>query len=112
MPRASSLTGSPKPWSCWESLRPMPTLRRGIPSLWVRATAFRTSGTRGTAPGVRPGLEGWRHVWLAKRHANVVSPDQWTEELALAMRTAVLEETSDVFVSAVGRQHLRSRGQV
>src|SRR5438552_11413374 len=39
-------------------------------------------------------------------------PEQWTEELALAMRTAVLEETSDVFVSALGKQHLRSHGQV
>src|ERR1700704_3615544 len=39
-------------------------------------------------------------------------PERRMEELALAMRTAVLEETSDVFVSAVGRPHLRSRGQV
>src|SRR3979490_2557278 len=35
------------------------------PFLWARATAFRTSGTHGTAPGVPPGLEGWRHVWRA-----------------------------------------------
>jgi len=67
--------------------------------------------------GATCGAPLWRYIlragrWLAKRHANVVSPDQWTEELALAMRTAVLEETSVVFVSAVGRQHLRSRGQV
>src|SRR5262245_27173055 len=35
-----------------------------------------------------------------------------TEELALALRSAVLEETNDVFVSAVGRRHLHGRGQL
>ena len=88
----------------------------GVPNEWYAwYRAWRATGSRGLAPRVARHYGGYilrAGRWLAKRHANVVSPDQWTEELALAMRTAVLEETSDVFVSAVGRQHLRSRGQV
>jgi len=88
----------------------------GVPNEWYAwYRAWRATGSRGLAPRVARHYGGYiLHAgrWLAKQHADVVSPDQWTEELALAMRTAVLEETSDVFVSAVGRQHLRSRGQV
>ena len=88
----------------------------GVPNEWYAwYRAWRATGSRGLAPRVARHYGGYiLHAgrWLAKRHAEVVSPDQWTEELALAMRTAVLEETSDVFVSAVGRQHLRSRARL
>src|SRR2546428_339795 len=30
--------------------------------------------------------------WLAKHHPEIVSPDQWTEELALTYRAALSEE--------------------
>src|SRR6266542_2676520 len=81
----------------------------GVPNEWYAwYRAWRATGSRGLAPRVARHYGGYilrAGRWLAKRHADVVSPDQWTEELALALRSAVLEETNDVFVSAIGRQH-------
>jgi len=50
------------------------------------------------------------YSWLARRHPGIVSPEQWTEETALALRAAVLDETNDLFVSAPGAEDLRRRG--
>src|SRR5207302_9454263 len=79
---------------------------------WYRA--WRATGSRGLAPHIARHYGGYilyAGRWLARRHPDVVSPEQWTEELALAMRTAVLDETNDVFVSALGRRDLQRRGQ-
>jgi len=86
----------------------------GVPDQWYAwYRAWCATGSRGLAPRVARHYGGYilrAGRWLAKRHAEVVSPEQWNEELALAMRTAVLEETNDVFVSASGKEQLRSRG--
>ena len=88
----------------------------GVPSEWYAwYQAWRATGSRGLAPRVARHYGGYilyAGRWLAMRQPGVVSPEQWTEELALAMRTAVLEETNDVFVSASGRQDLQRRGQL
>ena len=88
----------------------------GVPDEWYAwYRAWRATGSRGLAPRIARHYGGYilyAGRWLAKRHPHVVSPDQWTEELALAMRTAVLEETNDVFVSASGRKNLQRRGQL
>ena len=88
----------------------------GVPNEWYAwYRAWRATGSRGLAPRVARHYGGYilyAGRWLARRHPHVVAPDQWTEELALAMRTAVLEETNDVFVSASGRKNLQRRGQL
>ncbi len=87
----------------------------GVPNEWYAwYRAWRATGSRGLAPRVARHYGGYvlyAGRWLARRHPDVVSPEQWTEELALAMRTAVLEETNDVFISASGRRDLQRRGQ-
>src|SRR5205807_8160010 len=87
----------------------------GVPDEWYAwYRAWRATGSRGLAPHIARHYGGYvLYVgrWLARRHPAVVSPEQWTEELALAMRTAVLEETNDVFISASGRRELQQRGQ-
>jgi hypothetical protein len=88
----------------------------GVPEEWYAwYRAWRATGSRGLAPRIARHYGGYilySGRWLARRHADVVSPEQWTEELALAMRTAVLEETNDVFVSALGRKNLQRRRQL
>jgi hypothetical protein len=88
----------------------------GVPDEWYAwYRAWRATGSRGLAPRIARHYGGYilyAGRWLARRHVDVVSPEQWTEELALAMRTAVLEETNDVFVSASGRRNLQGRGQL
>jgi hypothetical protein len=88
----------------------------GVPDEWYAwYRAWRATGSRGPAARIA------RHYgvyilyagrWLTGQHADVVSPEQWTEELAFAMRTAVLEETNDVFASASGRRNLQRPGQL
>jgi hypothetical protein len=88
----------------------------GVPDEWYAwYRAWRTTGSRGLAPRIARHYGGYvlyAGRWLAKRHPGIVSPEQWTEELALAMRTAVLEETNDVFVSASGRKTLQQRNML
>src|SRR5207248_4270752 len=87
----------------------------GVPDEWYAwYRAWCTTGSRGLAPRVARNYGGYilyTGRWLARRHPEVVSPEQWTEELALAMRTAVLDETNNVFISAAGRRDLQRRGQ-
>jgi len=93
-----------------------PGPRDGVPDEWYAwYLAWRATGSRGLARPVA------RHYgsyilytgrWLARCHPGIVSPEQWTEETALALRTAVLEETNDLFVSAAGAEDLRRRGQL
>ena len=86
----------------------------GVPAEWYAwYLAWRATGSRGLARPVARHYGGYilyAGRWLAARHPGIVSPEQWTEELALALRTAVLEETNDVFVSAEGRHDLQRRG--
>ena len=88
----------------------------GVPEEWYRwYLAWRATGSRGLAPRVARHYGGYilyAGRWLAARHPGVVSPEQWSEELALALRTAVLEETSAVFVSAAGAKDLRGKGRL
>lgn len=88
----------------------------GVPDEWYAwYRAWRATGSRGLAPRIARHYGGYilyAGRWLARRHPEVVSPEQWTEELALAMRTAVLEETNDVFVTALGRKNLQRRNQL
>jgi hypothetical protein len=90
--------------------------RDGVPDAWYAwYRAWRATGSRGLAPRVARHYGGYilyAGRWLAARHPDVVSPEQWTEELALALRTAVLEETNDVFVSASGTLDLQRRGRL
>jgi hypothetical protein len=88
----------------------------GVPDAWdAWYRAWRATGSRGLAPRVARhdgGYVLYAGRWLAARHPDIVSPEQWTEELALALRTAVLAETNDVFVSASGTLDLRRRGRL
>jgi hypothetical protein len=88
--------------------------RDGVPDEWYAwYLAWRATGSQGLAPRVARNYGGYvlyAGRWLAARHPGIVSPEQWTEELALALRTAVLEETNDVFVSAAGARDLQRRG--
>jgi hypothetical protein len=85
----------------------------GVPDEWYAwYRAWRATGSRGLAPRIARHYGGYilyAGRWLARRHVDVVSPEQWTEELALATCTAVLEETNDVFVSASGRRNLQGQ---
>lgn len=91
-----------------------PGPRDGVPEEWYTwYLAWRATGSQGLARRVA------RHYgnyilyagrWLAQRHPGIVSPEQWTEEIALDLRTAVLEETNAVFVSADGARDLARRG--
>ena len=86
----------------------------GVPDEWYAwYLAWRATGSRGLAP--RVARHYGRYIlcagrWLAARHPGIVSPEQWTEELALALRAAVLEQTNDNFVSAAGARALQRRG--
>jgi len=86
----------------------------GVPDEWYDwYLAWRDTGSRGLARRVARNYGSYilyTGRWLAARHPDIVSPVQWTEELALALRTAVLEETNAVFVSAHGAGDLRRRG--
>jgi len=75
--------------------------------------AWRATGSRGLARSVAHNYGSYilyTGRWLARRHPGIVSPEQWTEETALALRAAVLDETNDLFVSAPGAEDLRRRG--
>lgn len=93
-----------------------PGPRDGVPDEWYAwYLAWRATGARGLAPRVARNYGGYilyAGRWLATRHPGVVSPEHWTEDLALALRTAVLEETNDVFVSAVGARDLQRRDRL
>jgi hypothetical protein len=86
----------------------------GVPAEWYAwYLAWRTTGSRGLSPRAVRDYGGYilyAGRWLAARHAAIVSPEQWTEETALALRAAVLEETNAVFVSPDGATHLARRG--
>jgi len=90
-----------------------PGPRDGVPDEWYAwYLAWRATGARGLAPRVARNYGGYilyTGRWLAARHPGVVSPERWTEDLALALRTAVLEETNDVFVSPAGARDLQRR---
>jgi len=93
-----------------------PGARDGVPDEWYAwYLAWRATGSRGLARRVARGYGIYvlyTGRWLARRHPGIVSPAQWTEDLALALRTAVLEETNDIFVSAHGAEDLRRRGRL
>ncbi len=93
-----------------------PGPRDGVPDDWYAwYLAWRSTGSRGLARSVARNYGCYvlyTGRWLARRHPGVVSPAQWTEETALALRTAVLEETNEVFVSAHGAENLCRRGQL
>jgi len=92
-----------------------PGPRDGVPPEWYAwYLAWRATGSRGLARTVASNYGSYilyTGRWLATRHRGIVSPTQWTEDLALMVQTAVLEETNDVFVSAQGAADLRRRGQ-
>src|SRR5262249_40373950 len=86
----------------------------GVPAEWYAwYLAWRATGALGLSLRATRDYGGYvlyAGRWLVARHSGVVSPEQWTEELALAFRAAVLEETNDVFVSAGGARDLARRG--
>jgi hypothetical protein len=86
----------------------------GVPAAWYAwYLAWRATGSRGLARRVARNYGSYilyTGRWLAACHPAIVSPEQWTEEIALALRTAVLEETNAVFVSAQGAADLHRRG--
>src|SRR5205814_7225794 len=77
----------------------------GVPEEWYAwYRAWRATGSRGLAPHIARHYGGYilyAGRWLARRHPGVGSPVGWTGGLALAMRTAVLEGTNDVFISVL-----------
>jgi hypothetical protein len=85
----------------------------GVPAEWYAwYLAWRATGSRGLSPRVARNYGGYilyAGRWLAARKPDIVSPEQWTEEVALALRGALLEETNDVFVSAGGARELAGR---
>jgi len=91
-----------------------PGPRDGVPDRWYAwYLAWRATGSRGLARSVAHNDGSYilyTGRWLARRHPGIVSPEQWTEETALALRAAVLDETNDLFVSAPGAEDLRRRG--
>jgi hypothetical protein len=91
-----------------------PGPRDGVPAEWYAwYLAWRATGSRGLARRVARNYGSYilyTGRWLAARYPGVVSPTQWTEETALDLRTAVLEETNAIFVSAQGAEDLRRRG--
>ncbi len=91
-----------------------PGPRDGVPDEWYAwYLAWRATGARGLAPRVARNYGGYilyAGRWLAARHPGAISPERWTEDLALALRAAVLEETNDVFVSPAGARDLQRRG--
>lgn len=93
-----------------------PGPRDGVPDEWYAwYLAWRATGSRGLARSVAHNYGSYilyTGRWLARRHPGSVSPEQGTEDLARALRTAVLEETNDLFVSASGAEELRRRGQL
>jgi len=105
----------PRPDPAQTDLFP-PGPRDGVPEEWYTwYLAWRATGSRDLARSVAHtyGLYVlYAGRWLARRHPDIVSPEQWTEETALALRAAVLEETNDLFVSAQGAEDLRRRGQL
>jgi integrase len=48
--------------------------------------------------------------WLAKHHPEIVSPDQWTEELALTYRAALSEERIGQYAGPTAQQILKAKG--
>ena len=91
-----------------------PGPRDGVPDEWYAwYLAWRATGSRGLARRVAHNYGSYilyTGRWLAARHPGLVSPEQWTEETALALRAAVLEETNTIFVSSQGADDLQRRG--
>jgi integrase len=48
--------------------------------------------------------------WLAKHHPEIVSPDQWTEQLALTYRAALSEERIGQYAGPTAQQILKAKG--
>jgi integrase len=48
--------------------------------------------------------------WLAKHHPEIVSPDQWTEELALTYRAALSKERIGQYAGPTAQQILKAKG--
>lgn len=91
-----------------------PGPRDGVPDAWYAwYLAWRATGSCGLARSVARNYGLYilyTGRWLARRHPGVVSPEHWTEETALALRAAILDETNEVFVSAHGAEDLLRRG--
>lgn len=49
--------------------------------------------------------------WLAEQHPTIVSPEQWTEELALAYRAALSSETVGHYAGSQAQAKLRTQGR-
>jgi hypothetical protein len=103
---------APRATPTWDLFPPGPS--DGVPAEWYAwYLAWRATGSRGLSPRVARNYGGYilyAGRWLTVRHPGIVSPEQWTEEMALALGTAVLEETNAVFVSAGGARDLAHRG--
>jgi integrase len=48
--------------------------------------------------------------WLAKHHPEIISPDQWTEELALTYRAALSEECIGQYAGPTAQKILKAKG--
>ncbi len=48
--------------------------------------------------------------WLAKHHPAIVSPEQWTEELALIYRAALSQETIGQYAGPTAQRILKAKG--
>ncbi len=48
--------------------------------------------------------------WLAKHHPEIVSPEQWTEELALAYRAALSQEHIGQYAGPTAQLRLKAKG--
>jgi hypothetical protein len=90
-----------------------PGPREGVPDVWYTwYLAWRETGSCGLARHVARNYGTYvlyTGRWLAARHPAIVSPEQWTEETALALRTAVLQESNATFITAHGAEDLRRR---
>jgi len=91
-----------------------PGPREGVPDIWYAwYLAWRETGSCGLARRVARNYGTYilyTGRWLAARYPAILSPEQWTEETALALRTAVLEESHAIFITTHGAEDLRRRG--
>jgi len=86
----------------------------GCPEEWYRwAVAwYRTSG-KNLAPGGAKRCLGSILIagrWLAVNHPAIVSPDQWTEDLALEYRASLYTERIGQYVNPAQEKALRNKG--
>ena len=91
-----------------------PGPHEGVSDVWYAwYLAWRETGSCGLARRVARNYGTYilyTGRWLAARHPAISSPEQWTEETALALRTAVLEESPAIFITTHGVEDLRRRG--